>query len=152
MTRSERMAPVQQVLEGSEQARARELSEGQKRLAEAEAKLTELATYHGEYLRTYRQRAEDGTNVTRLRDFQAFLARLAQAMSQQEQVVAAAREAVAAQRRNWQGAARQVKAVESVVDRWRRDEVKAGERRDQKETDERAQQAAMRGRGTTEAR
>jgi hypothetical protein len=29
MTRSERMAPVQQVLEGSEQARARELSDGQ---------------------------------------------------------------------------------------------------------------------------
>jgi flagellar FliJ protein len=152
MTRSERMEPVRQVLEGTEQARARELTEGQKRLAEAEAKLTELCTYHGEYLRAYRQRAEDGTSVTKLRDFQAFLARLEQAMSQQEKVVATAREAVAAQRRNWQGAARQVKAVDSVVDRWRRDEVRAGERRDQKETDERAQQAAVRGRGPTEAR
>jgi flagellar FliJ protein len=148
MKRSERMEPVQQVLEGTEQARARELGDGQKRLAEAEAKLTELATYHGEYLRAYRQRAEDGTGITKLRDFQAFLARLEQAMSQQEKIVAAAREQVANQRRNWQGAARQVKAVESVVDRWRRDEVKAGERRDQKETDERAQQAAMRGRGS----
>jgi len=152
MKRSERMEPVQQVLEGAEQTRARELGDGQKRLAEAEAKLTELSTYHGEYLQTYRQRAEDGTGITKLRDFQAFLARLEQAISQQEKIVATAREAVAAQRRNWQGAARQVKAVESVVDRWRRDEVKAGERRDQKETDERAQQAASRGRGSTEAR
>jgi flagellar FliJ protein len=152
MRRSERMAPVQQVLEGTEQARARELGDGQKRLAEAEAKLTELAAYHGEYLRAYRQRAEDGTNVTKLRDFQAFLARLELAMSQQEKVVAAAREQVANQRRNWQGAARQVKAVESVVDRWRGDEAKAGERRDQKESDERAQQTALRGRGPTEAR
>ncbi len=49
MTRSERMAPVQQVLEQGEQARARELGEGQRRLAEAEAKLAELRTYHGEY-------------------------------------------------------------------------------------------------------
>ncbi len=79
MTRSERMAPVQQVLEGTEQTRARELGDGQKRLAEAEAKLTELRTYHGEYLQTYRKRAEDGTSVTKLRDFQAFLARLEQA-------------------------------------------------------------------------
>jgi flagellar FliJ protein len=152
MKRSERMEPVQQVLEGTEQARARELGEGQKRLAEAEAKLTELAAYHGEYLRAYRQRGQDGTSITRLRDFQAFLARLEQAMSQQEKVVAQARESVTAQRRNWQGAARQVKAVESVVGRWHRDEVKAGERRDQKETDERAQQTALRGRGPTEAR
>ena len=152
MKRSDRMEPVQQVLEGTEQARARELGDGQKRLAEAEARLTELSTYHGEYLQAYRQRAEDGTSVTRLRDFQAFLARLEQAISQQRQVVTVARDAVAAQRRNWQGAARQVKAVESVVDRWRRDEAKAGERRDQKETDERAQQAALRGRGATEAR
>jgi flagellar FliJ protein len=152
MKRSERMEPVQQVLEGTEQARARELTEGQKRLAAAAPKLTELSAYHGEYLRAYRQRAEAGTGITRLRDFQAFLARLEQAMSQQEKVVATAREAVTAQRRNWQGAARQVKAVESVVDRWRRDEVKAGERRDQKETDERAQQSAFRGRGPTEAR
>ncbi len=152
MKRSERMAPVQQVLEGTAQARARELGDGQKRLAEAEAKLTELSAYHGEYLRAYRKRAEDGTGVTRLRDFQAFLARLEQAMGQQEKIVAVAREAVASQRRNWQGAARQVKAVDSVVDRWRGDEAKAGERRDQKETDERAQHAALRGGGSTEAR
>jgi flagellar FliJ protein len=152
MTRSERMAPVQQVLEDSEQSRARELGDGQRRLADAESKLNELKAYHGEYQRGFRQRAEDGTSVTALRDFQAFLARLELAVGQQEKIVAAAREAVAAQRRNWQGAARQVKAVESVVDRWRSAEVKEGERRDQKETDERAQRAALRTRGPTEAR
>jgi flagellar biosynthesis chaperone FliJ len=54
---------------------------------------------------------------------------------------------VSAQRRNWQGAARQVKAVETVVDQWRSVEAKAGERRDQKESDERAQQSAARGPG-----
>jgi flagellar FliJ protein len=148
MTRSERMAPVQQVLEGTEQSRARELGDGQQRLADAEAKLAELRTYAGEYQRAYRQRAESGTGITKLRDFQAFLARLEQATSQQEKMVALAREQVAAQRRNWQGAARQVKAVETVVDQWRSAEAKAGERRDQKESDERAQQYASRGQGS----
>jgi flagellar FliJ protein len=152
MTRSERMAPVQQVLESSEQARARELGEGQRRLAEAEAKFNELRTYHGEYLLAFRQRAEDGISVTKLRDFQAFIARLEQAVGQQEQIVAQAREQVANQRRNWQGAARQVKAVETVVDRWRGAEVRAGARRDQKESDERAQRGAWRVAGTAEAK
>jgi flagellar FliJ protein len=151
MTRSERMEPVQLVLSEGERARARELGEGQRRLADAEAKLAELKTYHGEYLQTYRKRAEDGTSVTRLRDFQAFLARLELALAQQEKIVAQAREQVAQQRRNWQGAARQVKAVETVVDRWRHDEQKAGDRREQKESDERAQRAALQGTGTREA-
>jgi flagellar FliJ protein len=142
------MAPVQQVLEGTQQSRARELADGQQRLAEAEAKLEELRTYAGEYQRAYRQRAESGTGITKLRDFQAFLARLEQATSQQEKIVTLARDQVAMQRRNWQGAARQVKAVETVVEQWRSVEAKAGERRDQKDSDERAQQSTTRGRGS----
>jgi flagellar FliJ protein len=152
MTRSERLAPVQQVLEHSEQARAREFGEAQRRLAEAEAKLAELSNYHGEYLQAYRKRAEDGTSVTTLRDFQAFLARLEQALDQQHKVVAAAREQAQHRRSNWQGAARDVKAVESVVGRWRSAEARAGERREQKDSDERAQQAASRAGGSSEAR
>jgi flagellar FliJ protein len=143
------MAPVQQVLEKGEQARARELGEAQQRQADAEARLNELRTYHGEYLRAFRQRAEDGTSVNSLRDFQAFLARLEVAVSQQEKLVSAAREQSASHRRNWQGAARQVKAVESVVDRWRSVEARDGERREQKETDERAQRTSRNG-GSTE--
>jgi flagellar protein FliJ len=145
MTRSDRMAPVQQVLEKGEQARARELGEAQKRLADAEARLNELQTYHGEYLKAFRQRAEDGTSVNSLRDFQAFLARLELAVSQQEKLVSTAREQSASHRRNWQGAARQVKAVESVVDRWRSVEARDGERREQKESDERAQRSSRNG-------
>jgi flagellar FliJ protein len=139
------------VLEQGEQDRARELGAGQRRLAEAEEKLAELRTYHGEYQQAYHRQATDGTSVTRLRDFQSFLARLELALGQQEKVVAMAREQVQNQRSNWQGAARQVKAVESVVDRWHSAEARAGERRDQKESDERAQRAVVRG-GPPEAK
>ncbi len=151
MTRAERMAPVQQVLKEGEQQRAREFGEGQRRLAEAEAKLAELRTYHGEYLQAYRRQVEDGISVGRLRDFQSFLARLQLALVQQEKVVAMAREQVEGQRSKWQGAARQVKAVGSVVARWQSAEAQAGERREQKESDERAQRAALRRAGSSEA-
>lgn len=138
MTRAGRMAPVQQVLGDTEKDRARELGAAQQRVADAEARLAELRAYQGEYVKAFRQRASEGTGIRKLRDFQAFLARLDAALRQQEQIVTTAREQAAGSRRDWQGAARQVKAVQSVVDRWHVAETRAGERRDQKDTDERA--------------
>jgi flagellar FliJ protein len=144
MKRAQRMAPVQRVLGDAEQDRARELGDAQRRLADAEARLVELRNYQGEYQGAFRQRASSGQSVLALRDFQAFLARLEGALQQQELLVAAAREQAAGSRRSWQGAARQVKAVESVVDRWQAAEARTGDRREQKESDERAQRSAAR--------
>lgn len=150
MTRSDRMVPVQRVLGEAERDRARALGDAQRRLADAEARLAELRAYQEDYQGAFRRRAEDGTSIRALRDFQAFLARLDEALRQQEQLVANAREQAAGSRREWQGAARQVKAVESVVDRWQSAEAQAGERREQKESDERAQRTARRPEGNRE--
>jgi flagellar FliJ protein len=133
------MAPVKRVLGDAEKDKARLLGDAQQRLRDAEKRLEELRNYHGEYLIAFRQRAENGTNIRKLRDFQAFLARLDEALRQQEQIVNTAREQAAGSRREWQGAARQVKAVDSVMTRWNTAEASAGSRREQKETDERAQ-------------
>jgi flagellar FliJ protein len=142
MNRADRLAPVQQLFGNAERDRARELAEAQRQLAEAESRLKELRTYAGEYRDAFRKCAEDGTGIRKLRDFLAFLARLDEAIRQQEQIVAQARERVAGGRRNWQGAAQKVKAVDAVVNRWQREQLRAGERREQKESDERAQRLA----------
>src|SRR5690606_36327313 len=101
----------------------RELGEEQRQLADAEARLVELRTYHGEYMGAFRKRCEDGTSIRALRDFQAFLARLDNAVRQQEQLVEQARQRVAGSRRGWQGAAQKVKAVGAVVERWQKTEA-----------------------------
>jgi len=150
MTRSERMAPVQRVFSEAERDRARELGDAQRRLADAEGRLAELRAYLDDYQGAFRKRAEDGTSIRALRDFQAFLARLEEALRQQEQAVASAREQAAGSRRTWQGAARQVQAVDSVVGRWQSAEARAGERREQKESDERAQRTTQRPEGNRE--
>jgi len=150
MNRAGRMAPVQRVFGNAERDRAREVGDAQRQLAEAEARLKELRTYHDEYLVAFRKRCEDGTSIRALRDFQAFLARLDTALRQQEQLVEQARERLAGSRRNWQGAAQQVKAVDAVVDRWQKADGLRVERREQKDTDERAQRASMATRGTRE--
>jgi len=138
------MAPVQRVLDQKEKDRARELGDARSRLATAEGKLRDLEQYRQDYEQAFQERAKAGQPVRALRDFQVFLARLDQAIDQQRQVVEANRSDVSGHSTRWQSAARQVKAVDSVVDRWQGEERRAQDRRDQKETDERAQRARPR--------
>ena len=142
MTRSERLAPVQRVLGQTEQQRARDLGEARQRLVAAETKLQDLQQYRQDYERVFQQRATTGQSVMALRDFQVFLARLDQAIQQQGQIAEAARGDVAGRTTRWQSAAWQVKAVDSVVGRWQGEERRADDRREQKDTDERAQRGS----------
>jgi len=142
VTRSERLAPVQRVLGQTEQQRARDLGEARQLLVAAETKLQDLQQYRQDYERVFQQRATTGQSVMALRDFQVFLARLDQAIQQQGQIAEAARGDVAGRTTRWQSAARQVKAVDSVVGRWQGEERRADDRREQKDTDERAQRGS----------
>jgi flagellar FliJ protein len=144
MKRSERMAPVQRVLGGTERDRARDMGAAQQGLAAAESKLQELQQYHMDYLNGFQQSARAGRNALALRDFQSFLGRLEEAIRQQEQVVAQARQGVSGSTKLWQSAARQVKAVESVVHKWQGEERRREGRLEQKEVDERAQRQPLR--------
>lgn len=136
------MAPVQRVLDQKQRDRARELEDARSRLVAAEAKLRDLEQYRLDYEQAFQQRARTGQPVRALRDFQVFLARLDLAIEQQGQIVATTRNDVSGHSSLWQSVARQAKAVDSVVDRWNGEERRAQDRRDQKETDERAQRPA----------
>jgi flagellar FliJ protein len=77
-----------------------------------------------------------------LRDYQVFLARLAEAVRQQALVVERAKVERDAQRAQWQQAAQRSKAVEHVIENWRAEDRKIAERKEQRDSDERAQRAA----------
>jgi flagellar FliJ protein len=137
MTRTKRLRPVQDVVENAEKRLAQSLAAYERRVNEAETKLQELTRYRGEYEQQYTQRAGAGMGVMELRDYQAFLARLNEAMRQQQAVVQRVRAERDAERTRWQDAARRVKAIDHVVTQWRGDERRSEDRRDQRETDER---------------
>ncbi len=139
MKRTQRLAPVQRIFTSAEQDRARDLGGAQQRVEAAQAKLAELRQYRDDYAATFENHARDGRNVAALRDFQTFLARLDLALRQQEQQVILAREEEAAHRQRWQSAARRSRALDTVVDRWHGEERHQEERREQHQTDERAQ-------------
>lgn len=144
MTRSQRLAPVQGVIDNAERRLAQSLAACERRVIEGETKLQELTRYRGEYEQQLTERAGNGIGVTELRDYQAFLARLTEAMRQQQSVVHRLRADCEAERLRWQDAARRAKALDHVVTRWQTEERRVDDVREQRETDERAQRSPKR--------
>lgn len=145
MTRSKRLAPAGRVIDERERQQAEQLAACERKVAENEAKLGELERYYTDYARQFAVRAGQGTGVASLRDYQVFLARLTQAVNQQTQVVLQVRGERDAELERWQQAARHAKAVGTVMERWKSEEQKLADRRDQLESDERAQRSGSRG-------
>lgn len=138
MTRSERMQPVQRAVGHEERELAGRLAETDRRLAEAEKRLAELESYQAEYARTLGERVSAGISVTGLRDYQAFLARLSEAVRAQARAVTSTRAERETAQGIWRTAAQRAKAIGQVVERWQAEERVVEDRKEQKDIDERA--------------
>lgn len=133
------MKPVQSLFEDTEKRLALGLATVERKVADAEAKFHELERYRNDYENQFKQRAGRGIGATDLRDYQAFLARLVEAIRQQQAVVRRAQSDRDAERSRWQEAAKRAKALGHVVEKWQSEERRASDRREQNESDERAQ-------------
>lgn len=144
MTRAKRLEPVQHIVDEAQKRLAMSVAAYEKRLLDGEKKLGELVSYQAEYERGFQQRAATGIGVTEMRDYQAFLARLAEAIKQQQALVNRARAEHEAERVKWQEALKRCKALGHVVERWQAEERHVADQRDQRESDERAQRKISR--------
>jgi flagellar protein FliJ len=144
MIRAQRLQPVQQLVDENERRLAQSLAALERRLADADGKLGELERYRGEYEKQFSHRAAQGIGVTDLRDYQAFLAKLSEAIRQQQSLVQRARVERDTERKRWQEAATRAKAIDHVVEQWNVEERRALDRREQRESDERAQRRVNR--------
>jgi flagellar FliJ protein len=144
MTRTRRIEPVQRIVDERERELAKVVAQARRTLGEAEAKLGELVRYRADYQKGFEKEAAVGASGLRLRDFRLFLARLDEAIRQQELVVARAQGEVESRNRDWHESLRKAKALGVVVDKWRGEERLAADRQDQRETDERASGMAAR--------
>jgi flagellar FliJ protein len=139
MQRAKRLEPVQHLVDDEQRRQAQRVATAERRVAEAQAKLQELQRYRAEYEQQFSQRAGKGIGATDLRDYQAFLARLSEAIRQQQGLLKRAELERDSERLQWQEAAKRAKALGHVVEQWRAEERLVNERRDQRESDERAQ-------------
>jgi len=141
MKRAQRLEMVQNVVHDQERRRAEQLAASQHRVTESEAKLAELETYHHSYVRGFAMRAGSGMDGAMARDYQAFLARLEEAIRQQTQIVIRTRAQRDSEMQIWQGAAQRAQAVGHMVKRFQSEEARALDRQEQGESDERSMRA-----------
>lgn len=111
----------------------------QGRVADAERRCAELKRYLEEYRDMFRRRATAGIGVTGMRDYQTFIARLGEAVRQQEGVIAQLQADCERARARWLEAAARSSAVRKVIANVRSEDQRLEERRSQKESDEHAQ-------------
>jgi flagellar protein FliJ len=142
MSSKQRLKLVQRVTDDKERQHAKRLAQSCTRVEQCLAKLNELQGYHAGYLREFGQRAAAGIGGAGIREFQAFLAKLAEAVGQQEELLRKARSESESERSGWQGAAQRSQIMDKVMERHSASETKARDQRDQRESDERGQRKA----------
>ena len=91
MKRSERLDVVQQATARTEREHAERVAAAQRHVVEMEEKLAALEKYRSEYEAGFAARSRAGFDAAGVRDFQTFLARLGEALTQQAELVSKAR-------------------------------------------------------------
>lgn len=139
MKRSKRLEPVGEVLNEAERELAIGVAAAQGRLLDAEKRCGDLQRYLNEYQEQFQRRAKVGMGVTGMRDYQAFIARLGEAVRQQQNLIAQLRIDCEQERERWLEAAARKSAIGKVIAKARSEDKKIEDRQMQKEMDERAQ-------------
>jgi flagellar FliJ protein len=138
MPPSDRFKPIQKLNEQRERKAASALGESLKNRDAARQRLDELRGYLAEYLERYSLATRSGMSSGQMREYQVFIGKLEQAISQQEQVLAQSEQQCNASKQQWRGRYSKAKAMDNAVDRLKQAERKLDDRAEQAEVDDRA--------------
>lgn len=137
MIRSRRMEPVVRVAAHREQDAAKSLARQQETLANQQAQLDELLHYRREYTTQFQERAGSGVSATALQDYRQFMDKLDRAIQQQQLVIERQELEVERFRHKWVVLRTRCNAMDKVVERFRTEERRDADRREQLEADDR---------------
>jgi flagellar FliJ protein len=139
MTRSERMQPIKALADTRERDAGAGVAAARRVLEDREKQLEQLRGYRAEY--AGRAAREGAADAVRLQNYHAFLGRLGDAIRQQEELVAAARQDLEHRTASWQERRIEAASLGKAVERIAETEQKLADRREQRDTDERALRA-----------
>lgn len=103
---------------------------------DAKKKLEMLQHYRDEYGVRFRQAARDGLGQPEWRNFQQFIDRLDEAITQQHEAVRAQEQHTAAGQEDWQKQRARMKAFDALAERHRSSEERLEQKQEQKTQDE----------------
>ena len=136
---SERFRPIQKVVAHKERKAAAALGESLKQREAARMRLDELRNYLADYLDRFAGAARNGLSSRQILEYQVFISKLETAIAQQEEIFSQSQQVCDSSKAQWRGRYTKSKAMDNVVDRMRQAERKDLDRKEQTESDERAQ-------------
>lgn len=139
MKKSKRLMPIANISQTKESDAAKALAGLRKTMEERRAKLAELQQYLCEYQNRFTQTGQSSAAAAILKDFLRFIAKLNNAISQQQKLVKAAERDFETSKRKWEALHAKTMALDKAIERYHGQEVATESAREQKELDERSQ-------------
>ena len=138
-SRSDRLQPAVDQAQRRQKDALQRLADHQQKLAHAEQQLEELQRYRRDY-----SLSDGGLTVSALLNRQQFVDRIDQAIVQQAKLVERLQRQLEGARERWLQAHARENALDSVVERLRKQESQREQRQEQAEVDERMQHRGRR--------
>ena len=142
MMKSKRFEPIQEMASSSANELSGAMAEAARRVAELERQLAQLQTYRDEYVRNSQQ-SGGSMDAVKLQNYRSFLDRLGEAMRQQGKNLDAARAEFETRRSKWSDKRIEAESLGRVVERLRKEERSAADRREQGEGDDAAMRISL---------
>ena len=142
MRKSKRFEPIQEIASTKAEGLSRAMGEAARKVADLERQLEQLQAYRDEYVRNSTQ--SSGTmDAVKLQNYRSFLDRLGEAMRQHAQSLQLAQAELDKRRAQWSEKRIEAESLSRVVDRFRKEEQHAADRREQREGDDAAMRVAL---------
>jgi flagellar FliJ protein len=137
MTKSKRFEPIREIASSSADALSRAMADAGRRVADLERQLEQLERYRAEYMQSSAT-AGSSMDAVKLQNYRSFLDRLGEAKRQHQKNLEAARADYEKRRALWSEKRVEAESLGRVVERFRKEERAAEERREQREGDDAA--------------
>ncbi len=138
-SRSKRLGVVLDLASRQKETADRYLADSQQRLRHAETQLIQLQDYMLEYQQQFTQAGQQGLTTDQLRQHQAFIGRLEEAMRQQHETIKVARQQLEQVKQYWQSVYARYKGIDKLTTKAKITEQQVMDKREQQAIDERSQ-------------
>ncbi|MGA2397561.1 MAG: flagellar export protein FliJ [Steroidobacteraceae bacterium] len=137
MTKSKRFEPIREIASSSADALSRAMADAGRRVLDLERQLEQLERYRAEYMQSS-VTAGASMDAVKLQNYRSFLDRLGEAKRQHQKNLEAARAEYEKRRALWSEKRIEAESLGRVVERFRKEERAAEDRREQREGDDAA--------------
>lgn len=139
MRRSKRLQVVLELAKRKEDEALKAMQAAQSSLNQQRAKLQELIQYQQEYQQALRDAFSTGATAANCATYQHFLSQVGGAIEQQQKAVTLAEEQFSKARLHWQSLYEKQKGMDGLIDRFRDEEDREIDKKEQQMIDELSQ-------------